>query len=186
MNMTKALEARYTRDNVKAGEAQRKAQEIAFAPVIFQVSRVMLKSGVLKYLEENPDGVTMEEIAEHCALSPYAAKVLLEASLSIGTVIVKEDRFLLTKTGWFLLNDASTVADLDFNHDVNYMGLFYLDEALREGKPAGLKVFGEWPTIYEALSSLPEQVKKSWFGFDHFYSDNSFKEALELVLSAMA
>ena len=64
MNMTKALEARYTRDNVKAGEAQRKAQEIAFAPVIFQVSRVMLKSGVLKYLEENPDGVTMEEIAE--------------------------------------------------------------------------------------------------------------------------
>ena len=181
MNMTKALEARYTRDNVKAGEAQRKAQEIAFAPVIFQVSRVMLKSGVLKYLEENPDGVTMEEIAEHCALSPYAAKVLLEASLSIGTVIVKEDRFLLTKTGWFLLNDASTVADLDFNHDVNYMGLFYLDEALREGKPAGLKVFGEWPTIYEALSSLPEQVKKSWFGFDHFYSDNSFKEALELV-----
>ena len=181
MNMTKALEARYTRDNVKAGEAQRKAQEIAFAPVIFQVSRVMLKSGVLKYLEENPDGVTMEEIAEHCALTPYAAKVLLEASLSIGTVIVKEDRFLLTKTGWFLLNDASTVADLDFNHDVNYMGLFYLDEALREGKPAGLKVFGEWPTIYEALSSLPEQVKKSWFGFDHFYSDNSFKEALELV-----
>ena len=181
MNMTKALEARYTRDNVKAGEAQRKAQEIAFAPVIFQVSRVMLKSGVLKYLEENPDGVTMEEIAEHCALSPYAAKVLLEASLSIGTVIVKEDRFLLTKTGWFLLNDASTVADLDFNHDVNYMGLFYLDEALREGKPAGLKVFGEWPTIYEALSSLPEQVKKSWFGFDHFYSDNSFREALELV-----
>lgn len=181
MNMTKALEARYTRDNVKAGEAQRKAQEIAFAPVIFQVSRVMLKSGVLKYLEENPDGVTMEEIAEHCTLSPYAAKVLLEASLSIGTVIVKEDRFLLTKTGWFLLNDASTVADLDFNHDVNYMGLFYLDEALREGKPAGLKVFGEWPTIYEALSSLPEQVKKSWFGFDHFYSDNSFKEALELV-----
>lgn len=181
MNMTKALEARYTRDNVKAGEAQRKAQEIAFAPVIFQVSRVMLKSGVLKYLEENPDGVTMEEIAEHCALSPYAAKVLLEASLSIGTVIVKEDRFMLTKTGWFLLNDASTVADLDFNHDVNYMGLFYLDEALREGKPAGLKVFGEWPTIYEALSSLPEQVKKSWFGFDHFYSDNSFREALELV-----
>ena len=61
------------------------------------------------------------------------------------------------------------------------MGLFYLDEALREGKPAGLKVFGEWPTIYEALSSLPEQVKKSWFGFDHFNSDNSFKEALELV-----
>lgn len=179
--MTEALKARYTRDNIKAGEAQRKAQEIAFAPVTFQVSRVMLKSGVLKYLEEHPDGATMDEVAENCGLSPYATKVLLEASLSIGTVMVREDRFLLTKTGWFLLNDDSTRADLDFNHDVNYMGLFYLDEALREGRPAGLKVFGEWPTIYEALSSLPEQVKKSWFGFDHFYSDNSFKEALELV-----
>ena len=145
--MTKALEARYTRDNVKAGEAQRKEQEIAFAPVIFQVSRVMLKSGVLKYLEENPDGVTMEEIAEHCALSPYAAKVLLEASLSIGTVIVKEDRFLLTKTGWFLLMDPAHQVNIDFNHDVNYQGWFRLEDSLKEGRPAGLEHFGSWPTV---------------------------------------
>ena len=179
--MSPALEARYTRDTMKAGDAQRKAQEIAFAPVVFQVSRMMLKMGVLAYIHENPEGVSEAEIAEHCKISTYAAKCLLEASLSIGTVIVREDRFFLTKTGWFLLNDPSTRADLEFNHDVNYLGLFHIEEALREGRPAGLKVFGEWPTIYEALSSLPEQVKKSWFGFDHSYSDNSFNEALELV-----
>ena len=47
--------------------------------------------------------------------------------------------------------------------------------------PEGLKVFGGWPTIYEGLSQLPEQVQKSWFGFDHFYSDKSFSQALEIV-----
>ena len=72
-------------------------------------------------------------------------------------------------------------ADIDFNHDVNYKGLFHLDEALREGRPAGLKELGDWPTLYEGLSSLPEQVQKSWFGFDHFYSDNSFEQAMPLV-----
>jgi hypothetical protein len=48
----------------------------------------------------------------------------------------------------------------------------------------GLSVFNtEVKTIYEALSSLPEQVKKSWFAFDHFYSDIGFEEALPIVFS---
>ena len=66
---------------------------------------------------------------------------------------------------------------------MNYEGWFHLEEALKEGKPAGLKHFGDWPTIYEGLSSLPEQVQKSWFGFAHFYSDSSFQQALEVVFS---
>lgn len=74
-----------------------------------------------------------------------------------------------------------TRVNMEFNHDVNYLGMFHLEEALLNGKPEGLKVFGTWDTIYEGLSSLPQQVQKSWFGFDHFYSDNSFQEALEIV-----
>ena len=70
---------------------------------------------------------------------------------------------------------------MDFNQDVNYEGWFRLEESLKEGRPVGLKHFGDWPTIYEGLSSLPEEVQKSWFGFDHFYSDSSFPEALEIV-----
>ena len=57
----------------------------------------------------------------------------------------------------------------------------YSEEAILNGKPEGLKVFGSWPTIYEGLSQLPPQVQKSWFGFDHFYSDNSFEQALQIV-----
>jgi hypothetical protein len=43
-------------------------------------------------------------------------------------------------------------------------------------------VFGEkWNTIYEALSSLPPAAQKSWFDFDHFYSDIAFPDALPIV-----
>ena len=96
-------------------------------------------------------------------------------------ILLEEDHYVLAKAGWFLLNDKMARVNMEFNHDVNYQGLFYLEEALLNGQPEGLKVFGGWPTIYEGLSQLPEQVQKSWFGFDHFYSDNSFSQALEIV-----
>ena len=181
MNLFPALEARYAHEKQSAVEAQRLAQEIAFAPVVFQVSRAMLKFGVLQALSEVSQGLTRDEVARQCGLSEYAAQVLLEASLSIGTVKVDGDRFRLSKAGWFLLNDPMVRANLDFNHDVNYLGLFHLDEALKNGRPEGLKVFGAWPTIYEGLSQLPAEVQKSWFGFDHYYSDESFVEALDVV-----
>ena len=59
------------------------------------------------------------------------------------------------KVGWFLLNDPATKVNIDFNHDVNYIGWFNLEESLINGKPEGLKHFGPWPTVYEGLSSLP-------------------------------
>jgi hypothetical protein len=59
--------------------------------------------------------------------------------------------------------------------------MFSLTESIRTGKPTGLKVFGDWPTVYEGLSQLPEHVQKSWFGFDHFYSDYAFPEILPVV-----
>jgi hypothetical protein len=98
-------------------------------------------------------------------------------------VLYSGKKFTCSKAGWFLLNDPLVKVDMDFNHDVNYLGLFNLEEALVNGKPEGLKVFGNWATIYEGLSQLPEQVQKSWFGFDHYYSDQSFDEALRIVFA---
>lgn len=185
MNLSESAKQRYTKEQLTAREAQRAAEFIAFAPMVFQVSRLMLKFGILNLLRDSNDGLTQKEISRATGLSDYAVKILTEASLSIGTIIVDPDtdRFSLSKTGWFLLNDPATQANVDFNHDVNYIGLFRLEEALKEGRPAGLEHFGQWPTIYEALSSLPEQVKKSWFGFDHFYSDSSFETALQIVFA---
>ena len=183
MNLFPGLAQYYSQDHLTAREAQRFAEFIAFGPIVFQASRLMLKYGILDLLRDKD--MTVEEIAEAASLSHYAAKVLLEASLSIGTVLVnpEKDTYSLSKVGWFLLNDPATRVNVDFVHDVNYEGFFRLEEALNEGRPAGLEHFGDWPTIYEALSSLPEQVKKSWFGFDHFYSNSSFDEALEIVFS---
>ena len=181
MNLFPDLEKKYTRDSMNARDAQRLAEFIAWGPMVFQVSRLMVKFGILERLRDKE--MTLQEIADAAGLSEYAAKVLMEASLSVGTVIIntETDRYSITKTGWFLLNDPATRVNLDFNHDVNYEGFFRLEESLKEGRPAGLEHFGSWPTIYEGLSSLPKQVQDSWFGFDHFYSDHSFDLALPIV-----
>lgn len=183
MKLPPSLQEKYAKEQYTAPEAQRLAQEIAFGPVVFQVSRLMLKFGLFKLLAEHRQGLTQEEICNQTHLSRYAVQVLLESSLTIGTVLIQENRFILAKAGWFLLNDRMVKVNMEFNHDVNYRGLFNLEETLLSGKPEGLKVFGQWPTIYEGLSSLPEQVQKSWFGFDHFYSDCSFDQALEIIFA---
>ncbi len=183
MNLFSDLKRRYTTESLTARDAQRQAEFIAWGPIVFQVSRLMLKFGILDKLRDSTDGLTGEEVASQCGITAYAAKCLLEASLSIGTVHVDTatDRFRLSKTGWFLLNDPATRVNIDFNHDVNYLGMFHLEEALKEGRPAGLVNFGPWPTIYEGLASLPAGVRQSWLAFDHFYSDSSFPEALQTV-----
>ena len=183
MHLFPDLKKRYTKDDMSAREAQRLAEFIAWGPIVFQASRLVVKFGILDALCDSEDGLTENEVVEKTGLSKYAVKCLLEASLSIGTVIIDDvtDRYSITKAGLFLLNDQATRVNIDFNHDVNYQGLFNLEESLKEGRPAGLMYLGDWPTIYEGLSTLPKQVQDSWFGFDHFYSDASFPEALEIV-----
>lgn len=185
MNLFKSESDRYSQEQLSAKEAQRLAEYIAWGPVVFQVSRLMVKWGILEELRDSAEGLTVAELKQKTKLSEYALKILLEASLSAGTVLIdtETERYTISKTGWFLLTDAATKANIDFNHDVNYRGMFYLDEALKEGKPAGLKTLGDWSTIYEGLSKLDPQVQESWFGFDHFYSDRSFDEALRIVFA---
>ncbi len=183
MHLFPALQKKYTQEQLTAREAQHMAEFIAWGPVVFQASRLMIKFGLLDLIRDSKDGLTKEELCEKTQLSDYAVKCLTEAALCIGIILVDTDtnKFTISKTGWFLLNDPRTRVNIDFNHDVNYEGWFKLEESLRNGKPEGLKHFGDWPTVYEALSELPKDVQKSWFGFDHFYSDNSFNQALEIV-----
>ncbi|MDR1225297.1 MAG: methyltransferase domain-containing protein [Prevotellaceae bacterium] len=181
MNLFPALQKKYSKEQRSALEAQRLAHEISQAPVVFQVSRLMVKFGILQMLLDSEKGLTVNEVAGKTKLSRYAAQCLLESSLTTGTVLFQGERFTCSKAGWFLLNDPLVKVNLNFNHDVNYLGLFNLEEALLNGKPEGLKVFGSWSTIYEGLSQLPGPVQKSWFGFDHYYSDESFDKALQIV-----
>ncbi|MDR2972649.1 MAG: methyltransferase domain-containing protein [Bacteroidales bacterium] len=183
MTLFPSLEKHYSKERLSALEAQRLAHEISFGPVVFQVSRLMIKFGILQMLLDSDHGLSLEEINEKSKLSKYACKCLLESSLTIGTVIFRNNKYTCSKAGWFLLNDPLVRVDIDFNHDVNYLGWFHLEEALLKGKPEGLKVFGEWSTIYEGLAQLPKKVQDSWFGFDHYYSDQAFDEALQIVFA---
>lgn len=166
-------------------DAMLAAQRIAFAPVMFQVARVMRNRGVLRALQRaGKRGRTAAEVARETGISAYGAKTLLEASLSFGLVERSDDggeRYTITRTGLVIENDRMTRVNMDFIHDVCYEGMRFLDEAIEGGEPAGLKVFGEWPTIYEGLSALPPKVRESWFAFDHFYSDSAFPAALPIV-----
>ena len=172
----------FSKDKKSAFEAKVAAQWIAFGPVIFQVARVLRNTGILNVVDESTSkGLTIAEIAAKVNLPLYGVRVLLESGLSLGLVLVNDKKYTLGKTGYFILSDPLTKTNMDFVHDVNYKGLFYLDESINTGKPVGLKEFGEWHTIYEGLSQLPEQVQKSWFGFDHFFSDDAFPIVLPEV-----
>ena len=171
-------------DKKSAFQAQFDAQKIAFAPIMFQAARSLRDLGILECLKDHKEGITIEEVAKELNISVYGVKVLLEAGLSLEMVYAKEHKFFITKTGWFILTDDLTKVNMDFTQDVNYLGFFKLEEAIKTGKPEGLKVFGNWSTVYEALSELPEQVRKSWFGFDHYYSDESFPIVLPILFES--
>jgi ubiquinone/menaquinone biosynthesis C-methylase UbiE len=172
----------FEKDKLTALQAKEQAQWITFAPFVFQAARVLRNSGILKTVEAHTKGITLEDLTAEVKLPLYGVRVLVEAALGIGLLTRIEGLYRITKTSYFILHDALTNANMDFTHDVCYQGIYSLDESIATGRPVGLRVFGEWPTIYEALSTtLPEKAKKSWFTFDHFYSDYAFPEALPLV-----
>lgn len=174
----------YGSDKKSALQAMYDAQKIAFAPIMFQAAKALRDLGILEEIKKNRKGITIPEVAEKLNLSVYGIKVLLEAGLSLELVRVEEDKFFLTKTGWYILSDNLTRVNMDFTNDVNYQGMFHLSESIKKGEPTGLKVFGDWDTVYEGLSQLPEDVQRSWFNFDHFYSDYAFPEILPIVFRA--
>ncbi len=173
----------FKKEKKTAFEAIEYAQWIAHAPIVFQATRVLRDSGIMQTIADaGKNGILLEEIVEKTKMPHYGVRVLCEAGLGIGVLLWDDNkRFTLTKTGFFILNDEMTRVNMDFVQDVCYKGLFNLEDSIKNQKPEGLKVFGTWKTVYEALAHLPEKVKKSWFAYDHFYSDDAFPIVLPLV-----
>ena len=176
----------YLKDSLRVIDAKFEAQKIAFAPIAFQAALALRDNGILKAVSDSGEnGCSIPEAARVSGISEYGAGVLLEMGLGMGLVKLLpgegELRFTLGKVGFFILEDEMTRVNMDFTNDVCYQGAFALGESVLKGSPEGLKVFGDWATVYEGLSRLPERVKESWFAFDHFYSDIAFPEALPIV-----
>lgn len=176
------MDYNYGDDKKTAQQAKFDAQKIAFAPIMFQAARALRNLKILETIHHNKKtGISIQQIAEQLDLSIYGVKVLTEAALSLELIYVREGKLFLTKTAWFLINDPLTKVNMNFTNDVNYLGFFELENAIKTGKPKGLEVFGKWDTIYEALSQLPQKVQESWFAFDHYYSDIAFPEILPII-----
>ena len=166
---------------LSALDAITEAQKIAFAPILFQTAWSLRETGLLAFFDQHPEGASTEMAAAACDLTPYAAGVLLDMGVSGAIIYTHTNGYSLSKVGHFLLHDKMTRINMEFTQNVCYQAMGHLLESIREGKPAGLQVFGDWATIYPALSQLPEPAKTSWFDFDHFYSDNAFATALPHV-----
>ena len=174
----------YEKDDQSAFDAKAEAQRIAFAPVTFQACRILRDSGILELVQHSgATGMTLAEVVAKIILPRYGIKVLMESGLGIGLFCLNDERFTLTKLGYFMFRDAMTRVNMDVVHDICYRGLFDLDKSIEQGKPVGLKTLGDWKTFYEGLSSLPPKARDSWLAFDHYYSDAAFPAALKLVFA---
>jgi hypothetical protein len=169
-------------DDQTLAEARFAAQRIAFGPIIFQCARLLRDFGILQVLRTSRRGLTIDQIGARVDVPLYGLRVLLEGGLAAGMLHAEGETFWLSKTGACVLMDDSARVNMDFVHDDCFQAMYYLEDSVRQGKPSGLqKVFGEWDTIYPALSTLPEPARGSWFKLDHYYSDSAFPHALPIV-----
>lgn len=183
----KSTKIKYRKKNNKKTsmvEILTEAQKIAFAPFTFQVVASLLEFNILQTLEKAP--LTKIQLQEKCNLSRYTIDALFDAAVCIGLVEMNQDStFSNTKLADAFLHDEMTRVNFNFTKDVCYLGANELSTSFKENRPAGLqKFFFDSPTIYPVLSKLPKQMKKSWYEFDHHYSDNCFREVIPIIFDS--
>ena len=170
--------------SLRAIDALEEAQKIAFAPFVFQATVSLRKLGIFDLIfdRRKKGGITLDEMSKELSVSAYGISVLLEIAESSDIVSKnKEDRYELTKIGYFLSYNETVNVNINFTNDICYKGLFHLNDSIKTGKPEGLQELGDWDNIYKNLSRLSPIEQKSWFEFDHHYSDGIFDEALKIV-----
>lgn len=172
-------------DKKTALQAKYDAQKIAFAPIVFQATLALRDLGILNALyRSRKAGKSLVELTSELEIAPYGIRVLLDAGLGAEVVTIDDDgKYRLTKTGYFITTDNLTKVNMNFVADVCYNSMSHLKDSIIEEKPSGLKELGPWDTIYEGLTQLPDKASKSWFEFDHFYSDNAFDNILPIIFS---
>lgn len=156
------------------------AERLVFGPLLFQAVVTMRRRGVLeKLLRRGGEGATLEQLSQELEFSRYGLTVLLEAGLAAGVLQVDDKgTYRLTRVGLLFERDPMTIANLDFVADVCYRAAAHLDESLETGEACGLRELSSEENVYQALSTLPEPAKTSWFAFDHFYSDRAFEQLI--------
>lgn len=169
--------------NYHAFTALEKAHFLSYAPYAFQAAVLLRDYGILHQLNQSTEGVSFEQLINQTSISRYGLRILLESGIGIGLIYEEDEQYHITKTGILFITDAMVTVNTSFMRDICYEGAGKLKESIEQGKPAGLPFLGPWNTIYEGLSQLTDQQKKSWFEFDHFYSDSVFPQLMPYVFS---
>ncbi len=164
-------------------EVLTEAQKIAFAPMTFQTLAALIDFNILQAVSETP--MTREQVMEKCNLPKYTVFTLFDVALCAGILQKDEDGlYSATPLGEAFLLDPMTKANFNFVKDVCYLGAHELKESFEKNAPVGLqKHHINSKTIYEVLPQLPEQMLKSWYEFDHYYSDDCFGEVLKIMFN---
>ena len=161
-------------------DALNNAQYLAFAPLAFQALSSMLDLGIIEFLDKKPS--SEKEIMNSLNLDEYTVRTLLEIGILNKVIKEADNIFSLTKTGEMFLYDDMTKANFNYVKDVCYLGASEMTNCFKDRQPRGLQKFvGDYPTIYPALTILPERMRKSWYEFDHLYSDNCFEEVFSII-----
>lgn len=178
---TKTAYRRQRKNKVSKVEILTEAQKLAFAPLTFQVIASMLDFKIFQTLAESP--MSREDIMNKLSLSKYTVYTLFDAALYAGLVNKNEQNiYSLTPLSEAFLFDPMTSANFNFVKDVCYLGASELKNSFEKKAPLGLqKYLINSKTIYEVLPKLPPQVLKSWYDFDHYYSDDCFDEVLKII-----
>lgn len=157
------------------------AQRFIFAPFAFQALAAMFDLGIIDFLDKQSASET--DIMKELNLDEYTVRTLLQTALLNKIVEVDENNsYILTKMGRLFLYDDMTRVNFNFMKDVCYLGANDLSKSFKEQYPVGLKRFIDGhKTIYSALTILPEKMKKSWYEFDHLYSDNCFEKVFSII-----
>ncbi len=164
-------------------EVLTEAQKIAFAPMTFQTLAALIDFNILQAVSETP--MTREQVMEKCNLPKYTVFTLFDAALCAGILQKDEDGlYSAAPLGEAFLFDPMTKANFNFVKDVCYLGAHELKESFEKNAPAGLqKHHINSKTIYEVLPQLPDKMLKSWYEFDHYYSDDCFGEVLKIMFN---
>ncbi|HNR86311.1 MAG TPA: SAM-dependent methyltransferase, partial [Taishania sp.] len=138
---------------MKALDALYEAQKIAFSPFVFQTAYSMHNLGIFDKIFEAKDGLTLQEIAQQTNLDEYGVRVLIEMAAAADIVEKNSatNKYTLSKIGYFVARDEMTRVNMLFTQDICYKGLYHLEDAVKNGKPEGLKEIGDWETIYQGL-----------------------------------
>lgn len=176
-------ELKYRRKNRKHSTilALTQAQKLAFAPLTFQAIGTMIDFGMLQMLDEKP--CRPKDLVRELNLNEYTVNTLLEIAETANIAEQNIDgNFSATAVAKAFLYDEMTKVNFNFVREVCYLGASEMTKSFLNEKPEGLhKFFGNTRTIYPLVPKLPEKVRKSWYEFDHYYSDNCYDIIYKII-----